>query len=1635
MTFKRIISFFLVAATILTFFVLPASAEEDTLTNISTISSNSIVFNDRITLDAFGYGGVEPYTYAYYYKNTTETTWHTIRGFSEEASESVTLSTIGTYDLCIKIKDANNTIAKKYFVANVTDGPLSSSSYLSPANTFLGETITLNGVGVGGTMPYTYAFYYKKDTESNWHCRQTFQSNNSVNFTPQEVGTYNICIKVHDALNIESKQYFQLPVQNPPISPHFSMSKDNIWLGESIYMSASAEDGNPPYTYAFYAKHSSVNSWTCIQNFSIASYCNFEPDQEGEYQICMKAKDSHNVIGKEYFDLTVHNELSAEGCYISNNKITLGEDITMVGRGKGGTGTYQYAFYYRKQGDSNWLYAQNFGDNNIKAFTPQCADKYDICIKVKDETDTVVEKYFYDVEVEEPGFYVHYYNYNNWQNVKIYYYNDGQGEAAQWPGVNMVDDGNGWYSYKITGYENAKVLFNDGGTNQIPATMVEGFYVDSDMWYRNGVQTDERPDEITVYFYKPSNWSAPNIYYYLNNNDTGPIWPGVAMEEVSDGWYSYHITKYGSAKVIFGDGTYQIPGQNQEGFSVSGTMWYKNGVWCNTTTDTDNDGLLDYQELLLGTNINLSDTDEDTLPDGYEVNMLNTDPLDTDTDDDNISDANEDADNDQLSNYAEYQSQTNPLSEDTDGDGLTDYDELYHLTYTTLSPTNPDTDGDGANDGWEIAHDSNPLIYNQSFNIEDSVTDKNDVVASISFDAEGNQVETFEMKPLESDFILNPSIPGYISSPISLSIEGTVQNPALTFTFDEDLWLDTDFVPAVYYYNENTQMLEEVPGSDINQEHNSITAYLPHFSTYILLNKTEFETIWNRDIRVPTENSSQRHLRVALVIDRSGSMAWDRDDDTNYSPIPGHSKLDVAKDVLENFVDLLQPDDQVTLVSFNDMATYLTNDPNNPEQPIFTTDKTSLYNSINSLNASDGTAIYAGISNASAMFDINEGNAASYDNYDNLMIVITDGKDSPSVTDPTIYPTLIQNANNGIYNNNNELTRGHITIYTVGIGSSVEEDLLTNIATGTHGGYYHASTVNDLEDQIETIQEEMVDYTTDSNNDGISDYYTKKIVNGEITYGTGTDLIFPGATYADIQANDDYDGDGVKNGDEISVETDNNGKIYVKYYSNPILKNTDGDLLWDNEAEVTGTDPLIFDMLTSDLDVLTYDDAYLAANLSMQFDQSLITELQLFSGNFLFNGTVVNKTFYERALLDYIIKNNKLLEAYYFQQSLNKMYYTDNLDLLSDTRNVSSKINDALYIMTEWRKLVPSIQELETMQTYEEILNDLSLMQTKVSNIIDLWYSNFKNANLSAITLDDYNQTINWIQITEEDLQYIGTLYNDANSKLLHCSGLEFLRRETTQKIIQLDQQIQKLQGKLNTWHTGISKFINGIGNIYIAFSYSVHIADAINTYATMDSAINTFSVNTMLLNTIVNQSDSQLMKDAANDLLNYSRDKLGEFVANATSEDDYSVLLFTIGNTEAWPLALAATITKYLTNVSDTDQEAMYSVIYGDVARCLSKTITGNLHDALYSNGNMMSSWYTKIENAYIPYVVMLMQVRIAGENKFIKMMNNNNLNHLFGIYGNYEVAHSLIQNNISNISRMANSYHLVVDSEMFNE
>ena len=55
--------------------------------------------------------------------------------------------------------------------------------------------------------------------------------------------------------------------------------------------------------------------------------------------------------------------------------------------------------------------------------------------------------------------------------------------------------------------------------------------------------------------------------------------------------------------------------------------------------DSDQDGVWDADELLLGTDPTVQDTDGDGLTDGAETDLFNTDPLNSDSDDDGVSDA------------------------------------------------------------------------------------------------------------------------------------------------------------------------------------------------------------------------------------------------------------------------------------------------------------------------------------------------------------------------------------------------------------------------------------------------------------------------------------------------------------------------------------------------------------------------------------------------------------------------------------------------------------------------------------------------------------------------------------------------------------------------------------------------------------------------------------------------------------------------------------------------------------------------------------------------------------------------------------------------------------------------------------
>lgn len=119
------------------------------------------------------------------------------------------------------------------------------------------------------------------------------------------------------------------------------------------------------------------------------------------------------------------------------------------------------------------------------------------------------------------------------------------------------------------------------------------------------------------------------------------------------------------------------------------------------------------------------DTDGDSMPDWWEIKHRLNPAL--------TSDAALDPDNDQSSNLAEYQRQTDPHDPDSDGDGLLDGHEtstgtFVSVTNTGTHPLRTDSDGDGLTDGAEVH--GKPFATNP--NLADTDGDSRSDVAELS---------------------------------------------------------------------------------------------------------------------------------------------------------------------------------------------------------------------------------------------------------------------------------------------------------------------------------------------------------------------------------------------------------------------------------------------------------------------------------------------------------------------------------------------------------------------------------------------------------------------------------------------------------------------------------------------------------------------------------------------------------------------------------------------------------------------------------------------------------------------------------------------------------------------------------------
>lgn len=122
-------------------------------------------------------------------------------------------------------------------------------------------------------------------------------------------------------------------------------------------------------------------------------------------------------------------------------------------------------------------------------------------------TDGETEVLYKYNTVKNESVTVHYYNSNNWDNLTLYAYGNGEHNGAEttqilgeWPGHAMQDDGDGWWSYTIPaseleGVDAVRVILANGNA-QDPLAGNEGYLVSGEVWINNGIIADSKDREV-----------------------------------------------------------------------------------------------------------------------------------------------------------------------------------------------------------------------------------------------------------------------------------------------------------------------------------------------------------------------------------------------------------------------------------------------------------------------------------------------------------------------------------------------------------------------------------------------------------------------------------------------------------------------------------------------------------------------------------------------------------------------------------------------------------------------------------------------------------------------------------------------------------------------------------------------------------------------------------------------------------------------------------------------------------------------------------------------------------------------------------------------------------------------------------
>ena len=211
--------------------------------------------------------------------------------------------------------------------------------------------------------------------------------------------------------------------------------------------------------------------------------------------------------------------------------------------------------------------------------------------------------------------------------------------------------------------------------------------LEDDAIYITGYRNDEE-----LCFYESiqlSSWQTGDaeIFFGNRNGSKQAGGPGGISADIEEARIYSGVMALDKIEELLEEGPVKLKDEDKDGLPDEWEKDHFKNLAKGAEDDPDDDNLTNLTELKLRTNPNKKDTDDDTLPDDVETNSGE------------FVDSNDTG--------------TNPLKADTDDDGLADNIEtntgkFVGVDDTGTDPLNPNTDDDLVKDGQEVSDGSDP---------------------------------------------------------------------------------------------------------------------------------------------------------------------------------------------------------------------------------------------------------------------------------------------------------------------------------------------------------------------------------------------------------------------------------------------------------------------------------------------------------------------------------------------------------------------------------------------------------------------------------------------------------------------------------------------------------------------------------------------------------------------------------------------------------------------------------------------------------------------------------------------------------------------------------------------------------------